>query len=84
MPTLFLAVSYPNDDIGEEDVDPDQAADELVAMLNEVRRYNGCPPDQMLMVSALPAPQWLTRESLASLHRAATYGQQAGEADDAR
>lgn len=71
MATLFLAISFPLDDVNDEDIDPEQVADELVVMLNEVRQNNGAPFDERLMVSALPAPQWLTPESLAKLKRAA-------------
>lgn len=82
--TLLVALSLPGD--GWTDQDPDDIADVLVAIINEERVRNGGvdaaddeagfdrPEVEPVMVSAIPAPQWLTAEALANLRAAATGG----------
>lgn len=68
---LFLALFVPNAD--PERDDPDALADDLVRTINGA----GAPPyGDAVMVGGIPAPQWLTPETLANLRRAA-----AGEAE---
>lgn len=64
---LFLTLMIPGAD---DTLDPDMLADELVTMLNEAREANGGPYGR-IMLGLLPAPQWLTPETLANLRAAA-------------
>jgi hypothetical protein len=63
MSALFLAINLPG--CGPDTHDPDEMADHLVAQIRGSGR--GTPVDQRIMVSGIPAPQWLTPETLANL-----------------
>ena len=82
---LFLAITIP-DDICPGVDDPDVIADEIVSMLNVGRTtsawarqildgsYDGENPNpgvEPIMVDAIPSPQWLTPETLATLRASA-------------
>jgi hypothetical protein len=74
--TLLLALYMPDDGFDPNlDFDPDDSADGLVAIINEERRRNAIEagrPDwyRPVTVSAIPAPQWVTADSLAKLRAA--------------
>ena len=83
--TLFLALSIPGVD---PSMDPEIIADSIALVLNEDRVRNGGvdaaldddagfdrPEVEPVMVAAIPAPQWLTPETLANLRRAASAGE---------
>ena len=82
---LFLAITIP-DDICPGVDDPDDIADEIVRLLNESRTtsawarqmldgtYDSENPNsgvEPIMVDAIPSPQWLTPETLATLRASA-------------
>lgn len=77
---LFFAVYMPDVDPQDENNDPDMIADALVGIINEERVRNAgadavgfdSPEVKPVMVSGIPAPQWLTPETLANLKRAAS------------
>lgn len=80
---LFLALTIPDDMFTD---DPDDVADAIAHMLNEHRQNSawakamldgtydiesGDPRVERIMVNAIPTPQWLSRETLDNLRRAA-------------
>jgi len=81
---LFLAITIPDDLIPGED-DPDAIADEIVRLLNDQRiravaaraildgsyDVDGGAFVERILVNAIPAPQWLTPETLRNLRTAA-------------
>lgn len=62
--TLFVALYIPGIDTTRDD--PDSVIDDLVALLNAFR-----DDDKQITVSAIPAAQWLTAQTLENLRRAA-------------
>lgn len=61
--TLLLALALPGR-FDPEEVDPEEMADEIVMFVNEHREgYD------RVMVSAIPAAQWLTAKTMAALKR---------------
>lgn len=82
---LLLAITIP-DDLHVSD-DPDDVADEVVRILNSHRRTSAWAKAilagdgsnsetawnsvERVMVNAIPSPQWLSRETLDALRKAA-------------
>jgi hypothetical protein len=69
--TLFFALWIPG---AMTDADPDMCADVFARIINEERIRNG-GLGREVEVSAIPAPQWLTSETLARLRSATTGGE---------
>jgi hypothetical protein len=79
---LLLVLAFPDD--GSEEADPDMVADILASIVNDERRRNADEAGQPdyykpVMVSAIPAPQWLSGWDLSLLVRAAQLVQSAQE-----
>lgn len=70
--TLLFAVLFPEDGIEDSDVDPEQVADELVAIINEERERNGGHFGPV-EVSGIPVAQWMTRDTTARYRAADAY-----------
>lgn len=68
MSALFLALEIP----GADGTDPDDLADEIAFLLTKSINDLGRPG--RVRVHGIPAPQWLTPETLENLRRAANGG----------